>query len=181
MTDRGAAADIAITVNGEVRRLDAVPTDLALIDLLHEELDLTGTKFGCGIGACHACTVAVRPAPGGPLEAVRACQARAVALDGKEITTVEGLAPAGQAGALAPLQLAFLEAFAFQCGYCTPGFLMAAFVLLDRLKRTPIAKAGLDAEIERACGAHVCRCTGYRRYHEAIRAVVAAEGGLTSE
>jgi aerobic-type carbon monoxide dehydrogenase small subunit (CoxS/CutS family) len=178
MTDRGATADIAINVNGEVRHLDAVPADLALIDLLHQELDLTGTKFGCGIGVCSACVVAVRPASGAPLEAVRACQARAVALDGKEVTTVEGLAPAG---ALAPLQLAFLEAFAFQCGYCTPGFLMAASVLLDRLKRTPVAKAGLDAEIERACGAHVCRCTGYRRYHEAIRAVVAAEGGVTSE
>ena len=182
MTDAGATADIAITVNGEVRHLDAVPTDLALIDLLHEELDLTGTKFGCGIGVCSACTVAVRPAPGASLEAVRACQASAVALDGKEVTTVEGLATAGRAsGTLAPLQQAFLEAFAFQCGYCAPGFLMAAFVLLDRLRRAPVAKAGLDAEIERACGAHVCRCTGYRRYHEAIRAVVAAERGLVTE
>jgi aerobic-type carbon monoxide dehydrogenase small subunit (CoxS/CutS family) len=178
MTDRGATADIAITVNGEVRRLDAVPADLALIDVLHEELDLTGTKFGCGIGVCSACTVAVRQAPGAPLEVVRACQARAVALDGKEVTTVEGLAPAGS---LAPLQQAFLDAFAFQCGYCTPGFLMATFVLLDRLRRAPVAKGALDAEIERACGAHVCRCTGYRRYHEAIRAVVVAEGGLVGE
>jgi aerobic-type carbon monoxide dehydrogenase small subunit (CoxS/CutS family) len=101
----------------------------------------------------------------------------AVALDGKEITTVEGLARAGE---LALLQQAFLEAFAFQCGYCTPGFLMAALVLLDRLKRAPVAKAALDAEIELTCGAHVCRCTGYRRYHEAIRSVVAARRGLTT-
>ena len=178
MTDaRANAADISITVNGAVRRVQAVPADLALIDLLQEELGLTGTKFGCGIGVCRACTVAVRPAPGAPLEAVRACQATAVALDGKEITTVEGLAPAGQ---LAPLQQAFLEAFAFQCGYCAPGFLMAALVLLDRLKRAPVPKAALDAEIERACGAHVCRCTGYRRYHEAIRGVVTATRGLTT-
>jgi aerobic-type carbon monoxide dehydrogenase small subunit (CoxS/CutS family) len=173
MTETGAGVGIAITVNGTVRRFEAVPADLSLIDLLHEELRLTGTKFGCGIGMCRACTVAVRPAPGAPLEAVRACRAMAVALDGKEITTVEGLAPVGQM--LAPLQRAFLEAFAFQCGYCTPGFLMAAFVLLDRLRRAGVATAELDAEIERACGAHVCRCTGYRRYHEAIRAVVAAE------
>jgi aerobic-type carbon monoxide dehydrogenase small subunit (CoxS/CutS family) len=178
MTQTGADADIAISVNGAVRRFEAVPADLALIDLLHEELRLTGTKFGCGIGICHACTVAVRSAPGAPLEAVQACQAMAVALDGKEITTVEGLAPAEM---LAPLQRAFLEAFAFQCGYCTPGFLMAAFVLVERLRRAPVARSELDAEIERACGAHVCRCTGYRRYHEAIRAVVAAERGLTGE
>jgi aerobic-type carbon monoxide dehydrogenase small subunit (CoxS/CutS family) len=172
-----AAADIAVTVNGVVRRLRAVPADLSLIDLLQEELDLTGTKFGCGLGICRACTVAVRPAPGAALEAVRACSTMAVTLDGKEITTVEGLAPQGE---LIPLQRAFLEAFAFQCGYCTPGFLMAAFVLLDRLRRAPVSTATLAAEIERVCGDHVCRCTGYRRYHEAIRSVVLAEPGLTT-
>jgi aerobic-type carbon monoxide dehydrogenase small subunit (CoxS/CutS family) len=171
------AADISITVNGQLRRLRAVPADLALIDLLHEDLGLTGTKYGCGIGVCRACTVAVRPAPGAALEAVRACSTMAVALAGKDITTVEGLAPQGE---LIPLQRAFLEAFAFQCGYCTPGFLMAAFVLLDRLKRAPVAKAALAAEIEHACGDHVCRCTGYRRYHDAIRSVVEAERGLVS-
>jgi aerobic-type carbon monoxide dehydrogenase small subunit (CoxS/CutS family) len=178
------AADISITVNGTLRRLRNVPADFTLIDLLHEELALTGTKFGCGIGMCRACTVAVRPAPGAPLEAVRACQATAASCDGKEVTTVEGLAPGaggtpdaasspGVLGQLHPLQQAFLEAFAFQCGYCTPGFLMAAFVLLDRLRRSPVAAAELDAEIARACGEHVCRCTGYRRYHEAIRRVLA--------
>jgi aerobic-type carbon monoxide dehydrogenase small subunit (CoxS/CutS family) len=171
------AADITVTVNGAARRLRGVPADLALIDLLHEELALTGTKFGCGIGMCRACTVAVRPAPGAPLEAVRACQTMAVALDGKEITTVEGL---GAPDRLAVLQQAFLESFAFQCGYCTPGFLMAAHVLLDHLAQAPVAKAKLDAEIMRACGEHVCRCTGYRRYHAAIRGVVLAQAGLVT-
>jgi aerobic-type carbon monoxide dehydrogenase small subunit (CoxS/CutS family) len=187
MTD--SDADISITVNGMARRLRAVPDDLALIDLLHDELGLTGTKFGCGIGICRACTVAVRPAPGLPLEAVRACTTMAVALDGREITTVEGLAPVDEAKgdatpdgrALAPLQQAFLDAFAFQCGYCTPGFLMAAFVLLDRLARTPVPAVKLDAEIAQACGDHVCRCTGYRRYHEAIRAAVMAQPGLATD
>lgn len=171
------AADISITVNGADRRLRAIPADLTLLDLLHEEFSLTGTKFGCGIGMCRACTVAVRHAPGAPLEAVRACATMTVSLDGKEVTTVEGLAPAGE---LMPLQQTFLETFAFQCGYCTPGFLMAAFVLLDRLRETPVEKAQLEPEIERACGEHVCRCTGYRRYHEAIRSVIAAQPGLTT-
>jgi aerobic-type carbon monoxide dehydrogenase small subunit (CoxS/CutS family) len=175
MTD--APADISLTVNGVVRRLGAVAADLSLLDLVQEELDLTGTKFGCGIGMCQACTVAVRRKTGGPLEAVRACSTTVVSLDGQEITTVEGLAPPGE---LIPLQRAFLEAFAFQCGYCTPGFLMAAFVLLDRLKQAPVPKAELEPEIARACGDHVCRCTGYRRYHDAIRDVIAAEPGLTT-
>jgi aerobic-type carbon monoxide dehydrogenase small subunit (CoxS/CutS family) len=171
-------ADISITVNGVARQVSAVPADLMLIELLHEELGLTGTKFGCGIGLCQACTVAVRAAPGAPLEAMRACATAAVSLDGKEVMTVEGLAPAGE---LSDLQRAFLEAFAFQCGYCTPGFLMAAQVLLDRLKQNPVAKSDLDAEITRACGAHVCRCTGYRRYHDAIRTVVTATLGLAAK
>ena len=191
MTD--SDADVSITVNGIPRRLRAVPDDLPLIDLLHEELGLTGTKFGCGIGICRACTVAVRPGPGLPLEAVRACATMAVALDGREITTVEGLSPMDESKgdatregthkgrALAPLQQALLDAFAFQCGYCTPGFLMAAFVLLDRLARTPVPVAKLDAEIARACGDHVCRCTGYRRYHAAIRAAVMAQPGLATD
>jgi aerobic-type carbon monoxide dehydrogenase small subunit (CoxS/CutS family) len=182
-----AVVDISITVNGAVQRLRAVPADLTLLELLQEELALTGTKFGCGIGVCLACTVAVRGAAGAPLEAVCACQTLAVSLDGKEVTTVEGVAPrqageAGGAGQLSPLQQALLDAFAFQCGYCTPGFVMAAFVLLDRLRRNPAkTERELDVEIERACGAHVCRCTGYRRYHEAIRRVAMAQAFFARE
>jgi aerobic-type carbon monoxide dehydrogenase small subunit (CoxS/CutS family) len=169
--------DITITVNGTIRRLSGVPRDLALLDLLQEDLGLTGTKFGCGMGLCRACTVAVRPHPDAPLRAERACSLRAAELDGCAVTTVEGLAVPGE---LIPLQQAFLDAFAFQCGYCTPGFLMAAFALIDRLKRAPVPKPNIDAEIARACGDHVCRCTGYRRYHEAIRAAVMTEPGLTT-
>ena len=167
--------DITLTVNGVVRQLRQVPSDLSLLDLLHEELGLTGTKFGCGIGLCQACTVATRSNADAPLAAVRACSTMVTALDGHEIMTVEGLAPQG---VLSPLQTAFLEAFAFQCGYCTAGFLMAAFVLLDQLQRAPVPLTDLDAAIARACGEHICRCTGYRRYYDAIRTAVLAEPGL---
>lgn len=170
-------ADITVTVNGTKRVFRQVPRDLALLDFLHEELRLTGTKFGCGMGLCRACTVAVKAGSEAPLRAVRACSLMAVALDGCLITTVEGLAAPG---ALSPLQQSFLDAFAFQCGYCTPGFLMAAHVLIDRLTRSPVPKAELDAEIARACGEHVCRCTGYRRYYRAIRNAVMALPGLTT-
>jgi len=173
---RDAVVDITIAVNGTIRRLQRVPADLALLDLLNDELGLTGTKFGCGMGICRACTVAVRPRPDARLEAARACSLMAAALDGYAITTVEGLAPPGE---IAPLQQAFLDAFAFQCGYCAPGFLMAAFVLIDRLKRSPVAKADVEAEIAGACGSHVCRCTGYRRYYDAIRNAVLMQPGLT--
>jgi aerobic-type carbon monoxide dehydrogenase small subunit (CoxS/CutS family) len=169
--------DVTITVNGTVRRLGDVPADLALLDVLHEDLRLTGTKFGCGMGLCRACTVALRARPDAPLTAACACSLPVAALDGCAVTTVEGLASSTE---VSPLQQAFLDAFAFQCGYCTPGFLMAAYVLIDRLKRSPVPPAGLDAEIARACGGHVCRCTGYRRYHEAIRAAVLAQPGLTT-
>lgn len=172
-----APADITVMVNGVIRHLRDVPGDVTLLDLLHEEFGLTGTKFGCGIGICYACTVAVRRHAGAAAEAMRACSVAAAALDGHEITTVEGIAPPDR---LTPLQQAFLDAFAFQCGYCTPGFLMAAFVLLDRLKGAPVAKADVEAEIARACGDHICRCTGYRRYHEAICAVITMQPGLTT-
>jgi aerobic-type carbon monoxide dehydrogenase small subunit (CoxS/CutS family) len=170
-------ADVTLTVNRTIRQLRKIPRDLTLLDVLHEELALTGTKFGCGMGICHACTVAVRPNAQAACVAVRACSVAAAALNECQITTVEGLAAPGE---LSALQQAFLDAFAFQCGYCTPGFLMAAFVLVDRLRREPVDKANVDAEIARACGDHTCRCTGYRRYHEAIRNVIMIEPGLTT-
>lgn len=171
--------EIAVTINGTLHR-GGVPPDLSLLDWLHEDLGLTGTKFCCGIGVCRACTVAVqRTATSPPVPAV-ACSTPAAALDGHVVTTVEGLA--GPAD-LSALQEAFLAAFAFQCGYCTPGFLMAAHILLARLRAAPprrdkIGRDQIDAAISEACGAHICRCTGYVRYHAAIRKVVLAELGL---
>ena len=96
-------------------------------------------------------------------------------LDGESITTIEGI---GQPAQLDRIQQVFLDHFAFQCGYCTPGFVMATHMLLERLRLAPIPEAQLDAAIADACGAHICRCTGYVRYYQAIRALVVAEKGL---
>lgn len=166
--------DLRLTVNGTPVE-QRVRADRTLIDFLHEELGLTGTKFSCGIGACGACKVAVQAAPDGELIPVLACFARLNAVHGMHVTTVEGLAPAGT---LHPLQQAFLDDYAFQCGFSTPGFLMAGRVLLDRLARSPVARSQLDRTILDAIGLHVCRCTGYIRYFEAIRRVILATPGL---
>ena len=171
--------EIAVTINGTLYRR-GVPADLSLLDWLQEDLGLTGTKFCCGIGVCRACTVAVQPGADppsaeSPLVPIVACSTPAVELDGHKITTVEGL---GKPEKLSALQQVFLSFFAFQCGYCTPGFLMAAHILLDRLRRAPVSRDQIDAAIAAACGEHICRCTGYVRYHAAIRAVVLAELGL---
>ena len=154
-----------------------VDPSLKLNDFLREDLGMTGTKFGCGIAVCRACTVAVQRVPGGHLEPVRTCTTPVSAVHGKIVTTVEGLARDGQ---LHPLQTAFLENFAFQCGYSAPGFLMASFCLLDRLQRSPIPKDAVDEAITEAVGQHVCRCTGYVRYHQAIREVILASPGLVT-
>jgi aerobic-type carbon monoxide dehydrogenase small subunit (CoxS/CutS family) len=165
---------IAVTINGTLYSR-SVPADLSLLDWLQEDLGLTGTKFCCGIGVCRACTVAVQPGAESPLLPVVACSTPAVELDGQRVMTVEGL---GSPERLSALQQAFLTHFAFQCGYCTPGFLMAAHILLDRLRKAPVGRDQIDAAIAEACGAHICRCTGYVRYHAAIRAAVLAELGL---
>lgn len=167
--------DIALTINGKAVTRPAEDGSLLLLDVLHEQLGLTGTKFGCGIGLCRACTVAVRDEPGAAWRNVQSCLTPLGAQGGKAVTTVEGLAVDGT---LHPLQRAFLDEFAFQCGYSTSGFLMAAFVLLDQLKRAPVAAGELDAAIMRAVGNNVCRCTGYARYLSAIRKVALGLPGL---
>jgi aerobic-type carbon monoxide dehydrogenase small subunit (CoxS/CutS family) len=169
--------DVKLTVNGaSVER--RVRADKLLIDFLHEELDLTGTKFSCGIGACGACKVSVQEAPDSELLPVLACFARMNAVDGMHITTVEGLS-SGEA--LHPLQRAFLDDYSFQCGFSTPGFLMAGHVLIDQLRRAPVPQSKLDQRILDAIGGHVCRCTGYVRYFDAIKRVIESTPGLVVE
>lgn len=153
-------------INDRPVRADAADSDMALVDYLHERQDLTGTKFCCGIGVCRACTVATRNQPGALMEKTLACSTPVSAVQGMRIYTVEGL---GSQEALAPLQLAFLENFAFQCGYCAPGFLMAATAMLSHLKEAPVDAAELDDVIRTWVGGNLCRCTGYVRYMEAIR------------
>ena len=167
--------DITLKVNGTQHKIAGVPEDLPLLSLLQDELGLTGTKLCCGIGQCRACTVAVEDAAGGAPTAMPSCQMPVSTVNGQSITTVEGLAPAG---ALTALQREFLTGFAFQCGYCTPGFLMEGYALMARLRKAPVAKDKLDAEIADALAPHFCRCTGYKRYFDATKRAILAEGGM---
>jgi xanthine dehydrogenase YagT iron-sulfur-binding subunit len=167
---------ISVTINGSLTGPHKVPQSLTMIDYLHEYCGLTGTKFGCGIGACKACVI-ILDNDDGTSNAVPTCIAPATNFDGKRVRTIEGHARDGK---LTPLQQAFLDHFSFQCGYCTPGFVNQAQTLLERLARQPIQKTELEAEILSAMNGHLCRCTGYVRYYEAIRAVVLADPKLTS-
>ena len=144
---------IEVEVNGK-RRAAQVPARLSLVDWLRDELRLTGTHVGCEHGVCGACSVMLDG------EAVRACLMYAVQADGHRVTTVEGLGRPD--GSLSPLQDAFCEAHALQCGYCTPGMLIAAQALLERNPQPS------EEEIREAIGGNLCRCTGYRQIVDAI-------------
>ena len=146
--------DITLTVNGRTMtaRAEARTT---LVDFLRDNLGLTGTHVGCEHGVCGACSVILDGRP------IRSCLTYAVMADGSEITTVEGLE--GPDGKLSPLQDAFWEAHAMQCGYCTPGMLVAATALLER---NPDPS---EEDIRDAIGGNLCRCTGYVQIVEAVR------------
>lgn len=150
-------------VNGRSIQLETDPM-ARLIDLLRNALQLTGTKEGCGEGECGACTVLLDGRP------VYACLVPAVQANGREVRTVEGLATAQ---GLALLQRTFVEHDAIQCGYCTPGMLMAASGLLAR-EPDPS-----DEDIRQALAGNLCRCTGYTGIVEAVRAAAAAMRGAT--
>jgi len=146
-------------VNGSMRRIDA-DADRTLLSVLRDDLDLTGTKFGCGEGQCAACTVLLDGV------ATRSCLTKVSAVGAKKIVTIEGLAPEGK---LHPMQQAFLDADALQCGYCTPGMILGAVSLL---KRNPNPS---EQEIAAGMNGHICRYGTYPRVVSAIRA--AAKGG----
>jgi len=152
-----------LTVNGEQHELQR-PLLTSLLTALREELDITSAKAGCEQGGCGACTVLVDG------EARRSCLLPLAAVDGAEITTIEGL---GAADDLSPVQAAFDEHYAAQCGFCTSGFVMAATALIDR---TP--KASREDILEALSG-HVCRCTGYVKIVAAVEA--AAKGDVHPE
>ena len=145
---------IRITVNG--RSVDGrAEARVTLVDFLRETLGLTGTHVGCEHGVCGACSVLLDGTP------VRSCLIYAVQADGSDVTTVEGLAAAD--GGISPLQDAFWDNHAMQCGYCTPGMLITAQALLDR---NPDPS---EAEIREAIGGNLCRCTGYQQIVEAVQ------------
>ena len=162
---------LSLTINGQKLGPMDVRDDLSMNDFLREMLGMTGTKFGCGAAQCLSCAIIVDD-PDGSSYTSPTCVAPAVAFDGKSIRTVEGHARNGE---LSPLQKAFIDHFAFQCGYCTAGLLNEGQVLLERLARTPIARADLEKTIADALDGHLCRCTGYVKYHEAVRDVILAE------
>ncbi len=149
---------IAMEVNGEARTA-TVAARLSLVDLLRDELRLTGTHVGCEHGICGACSVLFDGEP------VRSCLMFAVQADGHRVTTVEGLASAD--GTLSALQDAFCETHGTQCGYCTPGMLIAAHALLA-VNRDPA-----EDQIREALGGNLCRCTGYQQIVEAVRLAAA--------
>lgn len=142
-----------LAVNGKRYRL-LVDTSRMLLWVLRDELELTGAKYGCGEGQCGACTVLIEGAP------VRSCITRVGAVAGKQITTIEGLEQNGQ---LHPMQEAFLEADALQCGYCTPGMILSSVALL---KKTP---QPTEPEIRRALEGNVCRCGTHPRIIAAVQ------------
>ena len=151
---------IKFTLNRQSRTVEA-PGDRRVVDLLREDLGLTGTKEGCGSGECGACTILVDGTPR------LSCLLRAAQLEGRDILTVEGLAPAVSGdekgdGPLHPLQEAFIAGGAIQCGFCTPGMLLSAAALLAR-----IPDPG-ENEIRQAISGHLCRCTGYQKIVESI-------------
>jgi carbon-monoxide dehydrogenase small subunit len=152
---------ITLTVNGALERLE-VPSHMTLLQMLRDRMALTGTKNGCEAGECGACTVLVDGEP------VNSCMMLAVEADGREVLTVEGIAPEGR---LSPLQEAFAEHNAVQCGFCTPGMLMSATALLQRNVQPT------EEEIKEALVGNLCRCTGYVRIIEAVQ-TAASKGGV---
>lgn len=148
---------ISFILNGQESSAE-VSTDRLLVDFLRDDLNLTGTKKGCNVGECGACTVIIDG------NTVNSCMVLAATVDGSEITTVEGVGK----GEISALQQAFLDYGAVQCGFCTPGMLLSAKALLDKNPH-PTRK-----EIETAISGNLCRCTGYKKIVDSVEAVANA-------
>ena len=147
--------NITLHINGDIYPI-AVEPSRTLAEVLREDLNLIGTKIGCGTGDCGACTVLIDG------KSVTSCLSLAIESDGKEITTIEGLSTSGTN--LHPIQEAFVEHGAIQCGYCTPGMILSAKYLLDRNPEPT------ELEIRQALSGNLCRCTGYNRIVKAVMA-----------
>lgn len=156
---------IELIVNGSHVRAEVDPTRL-LVDFLREDLGLTGTKKGCGVGECGACTIIMDGV------AVDSCLVLAAAADGTTVTTIEGVAEKGK---LHPLQQSFIDHGAVQCGFCTPGMVLAGKALLDDNPNPS------RHEIQVAMSGNVCRCTGYKKIIDAVAAVADGTGRKADE
>lgn len=157
--------NLELTLNGQPKRLIA-EADRTLLDVLREDLHLTGTKYGCGEGQCRACTVLMDGAP------TMSCRTKITAADGRRIETIEGLATDGQ---LHPVQQAFVDAGAMQCGYCVPGMIMSTVALL---KRNPNPTR---SQIVQALNGNLCRCCGYDNILNAVERAVHSPKRTTSD
>ena len=146
---------VTFNINGEDFEVAVAPTDF-LVDVIRDKVGLTGTKRGCGIGDCGACTVLVDGMP------ILSCLTLALSSQGKRITTIEGLADTAKGGELHPVQQAFVDQGAIQCGFCTPGMILSTVALLDRLPNPT------EAEIRHGLAGNLCRCTGYVKIIEAV-------------
>ena len=154
--------DVVLTINGAEHRLPNLDAHTTLLDALRDHLHLTGSKKGCGLGGCGACTVLIDE------RRVNSCLALAVMSQGKAITTIEGLA---NNGVLHPLQAAFIAHDGFQCGYCTPGQIMSGVACINE------GHAGSDDEIREWTSGNICRCGAYANIVAAIRQVAQGEAG----
>ncbi len=154
---------LTMTVNGDPVDIRVAP-HATLLDALRDDLELTGTKLGCGEGECGACSVLLDGS------VVNACLILALECEGAEVRTIEGLSPNGR---LHPLQQAFVDYGAVQCGYCTPGMIMAAYALVES------NPSPTEADIKRALEGNLCRCTGYRKIIDAVASL--SNGGASHD
>lgn len=178
-----ATIKVSMTINGTAVGPTQVPETLMMIDFLHEYAHLTGTRLGCGQGVCRACVV-ILDGEDGHSDEIRTCITGVGYFNGRKLRTVEGHASRDEHGtvtALSPVQQKFLDFYSFQCGYCTPGFVNAATVLIERLQRQPIARDQIETYITDSLNDHICRCTGYVRYHQAVKEVILNTPGLIKE
>ncbi|MCU0822999.1 MAG: (2Fe-2S)-binding protein [Spirochaetes bacterium] len=147
---------ITITINGKKRTIE-IDVRKSLLDVLREDLELTGTKKGCEVGECGACAVLING------ESIDSCIYLAVWADGKDIVTIEGISENGK---LSEMQQAFIDEGAIQCGFCTPGFIISATGLINRKEKLSIK------ELKREMSGHLCRCTGYHNIVKAVDKVI---------
>ena len=152
-------ANVSFTLNGKPRQVTS-ETQRTLLEVLREDLGLTGTKYGCGEGQCRACTVLIDGTP------TRSCLTDIGEVSGKKVETIEGLATEGK---LHPVQEAFVKEGAMQCGYCVPGMILATVALLRR------QRAPTEAQIVEALNGNICRCCGYGNILQAVRVAAAQE------
>lgn len=175
---------LSVNINNVEHGPFEIPEGIMMVDFLHEYLNLTGTRMACGQGICHACVIIVKE-PDGSETTMRTCITGAHFFNGKKVTTIEGIARnsgnPSDLKELSDVQQAFLDHFSFQCGYCAPGFVNSVTVFLKKLQNNPIKREAVEQEIEKALIHHICRCTGYVRYYQAVRELILSNPELMKD